>query len=72
MNASVVLVTVAFGLLVAGIILCLGLFMLGLDVRTALIAAGVLGFTQSAGGLYYIHRRFKYQGPPPRGGGTMG
>lgn len=69
MKLSIVLLTVAFGLLVAGTIFWLGYGLLDLPLRHSLIVAGGLGTVQSAGGLYYIWRRFKYQGQPPTGGG---
>jgi uncharacterized membrane protein len=68
----ILLATLVFGVLVAGIIFGLGYGLLGLELKTAAILAGVLGLCQSVGGLFYIYRRFKYQGPPPRDGGTMG
>ena len=69
MKPSIVLLTVGFGLLVAGTIFWLGYRLLDLSLRHSLIVAGGLGTVQSAGGLYYIWRRFKYQGGPPPGGG---
>jgi hypothetical protein len=69
---SIVLITVVFGLLVAGIVFALGRFLLSLETRTALIVAGALGAAQACGGLFYIWRRFKYQGSPPRDGGMPG
>ncbi len=68
----ILLATLVFGLLVAIIIFGLGYGLLELELGTAAVLAGVLGFCQSAGGLFYIYRRFKYQGPPPRDGGTVG
>jgi hypothetical protein len=69
---SIVLATAVFGLIVAGIIFCLGYVLLKLDLVTALIVAGALGCAQAVGGLFYIWRRFKYRGPPPRDGGIVG
>ena len=65
-------ITVAFGVLVAGIVFCLGFFLLKLGaVRSAQIGAG-LGLAQSLGSLFYIWRRFVRPGPPPRNGGEPG
>lgn len=69
MKPSIVLLTVGFGALVAGIIFCLGYRLLDLPLRHSLIVAGGLGLTQSAGGLYYTWWRFKHQGQPSAGGG---
>jgi hypothetical protein len=69
---SIVLATVVFGVIVGGVIFALAFVLLNLGLKTSLIVAAVLGSLQSAGGLLYIWRRFKYQGPPPRDGGLVG
>jgi len=69
---SILLATVVFGLLVAAVIFCLGYVLLNLGLVRSLVISTVLGAAQAGGGLFYIYRRFKHQGQPPRNGGNPG
>ncbi len=72
MKPSIIVATVIFGLLVAAIIFCLGHVLLNLGLVRAIVISLVLGAAQAGGSLFYVYRRFKYQGQPPRNGGNPG
>jgi nitrate reductase gamma subunit len=72
LKPSIVLITAAFGAVVAAAVFCLGYMFLELEARTALAVGLVLGAAQAIGGGWYIWRRLTAAGRPPRDGGRPG
>lgn len=72
MKPSIVLVTLAFGLVLAGVTFLLGYQLLGLPAGRALAVGGLVGLVQAAGSLIYLWLRFVRGGPRPRDGGMPG
>jgi hypothetical protein len=72
MKGSMVLLTAGFGAIVAAAVFILGYKFLELEVGTALVVGLSLGAAQAVGGSWYIWRRLRAIGRPPRDGGLPG